>query len=102
MPHSLKWAGSMSNERLIEALAAYHQSISKEVPSGYIHFRIGMIEQELGGLNAALRAFNKALEIEEDLEDVYLERANVLCELNQHECAIFGLSESMDLRELRQ
>ena len=76
------------NERLIEALAAYHQSISKEVPSGYIHFRIGMIEQELGGLNAALRAFNRALEIEEDLEDVYLERANVLCELNQHERAI--------------
>ena len=36
-----------------------------------------MIEQELGSLNAALRAFDRAVEVEPELEDVYLERANV-------------------------
>ncbi len=76
------------NDRLIEAMNAYRQSISTEVPSGYIYFRIGMIEQELGGLNAALRAFNAAVEQEPDLEDVYLERANVLCELGRHQEAV--------------
>jgi tetratricopeptide (TPR) repeat protein len=76
------------NDRLIEAMNAYRQSISTEVPSGYIYFRIGMIEQELGSLNAALRAFNSAIEQEPDLEDVYLERANVLCELDRHKEAV--------------
>jgi len=76
------------NDRLIDAMNAYRLSISEEVPSGYIYFRIGMIEQELGSLNAALRAFDRAVEVEPELEDVYLERANVLCELNRHEEAI--------------
>ena len=40
-----------------------------------------MIEQELGSLKQALTAFNKAIEVEPELEDIYLERANLLCEL---------------------
>lgn len=75
-------------DRLIEAIAAYRQSISADVPSGYVHFRIGMIEQELGSHNEALRAFNAALDVEPDLEDVYLERANVLLELKEYEAAV--------------
>ena len=47
-----------------------------------------MIEQELGSLKQALTAFNKAIEVEPELEDVYLERANVLCELDRHEEAV--------------
>ena len=38
-----------------------------EIPSGYIYFRIGMIEQELGSLKQALTAFNKAIEVEPEL-----------------------------------
>lgn len=76
------------NDRLIEAMNSYKQSVSEEIPSGYIYFRIGMIEQELGSLKQALTAFDKAIEVEPELEDVYLERANVLCELDRHEEAV--------------
>ena len=75
-------------DRLIDALTAYRLSISEDVPSGYVHFRIGMIEQELGSLNEALREFNIAIEIEPDLDDVFLERANVLHALDRHMEAI--------------
>lgn len=75
-------------DRLIEALTAYKESISVDVPSGYVHFRIGMIEQELGSLNEALRAFNTAIEIEPDMDDVFLERANVLAEMKRYQEAI--------------
>ena len=40
---------------------SYKQSVSEEIPSGYIYLRIGMIEQELGSLKEALTAFNKAI-----------------------------------------
>jgi len=71
-------------DRLIDALTAYRLSVSEDVPSGYVHFRIGMIEQELGSLSEALREFNIAIEIEPDIDDVFLERANVLNALDRH------------------
>lgn len=69
------------NERLYDALTAYRQSISEEVPSGYIHFRIGLLELELDAPKEALRQFNTAIELEDDIDDIYLERAGVLMEL---------------------
>ena len=75
-------------DRLIDALTAYRLSISEDVPSGYVHFRIGMIEQELGSLSEALREFNIAIDIEPDIDDVFLERANVLNALDRHMEAI--------------
>ena len=72
------------NERLYDALNAYRQSISEEVPSGYIHFRIGLLELELDAPKEALRQFNTAIALEDDIDDIYLERAGVYMELEQY------------------
>ncbi len=76
------------NERLYDALTAYRQSISDEVPSGYIHFRIGILELELDAPKEALRQFNTAIELEDDIDDIYLERAGVLMDLELYSEAL--------------
>ena len=76
------------NEEYINALTAYKQSINEDLPSGYVHFRIGLLEAELGSPNEALRQFNKAIALEPDMDDVHLERASVLMELERYTEAI--------------
>jgi len=67
------------NEEYINALTAYKQSVNEDLPSGYVHFRIGLLEAELGSPNEALREFNKA---------IALEPASVLMELERYAEAV--------------
>jgi tetratricopeptide (TPR) repeat protein len=75
------------NDKIIEALVAYKLSINDDLDSGYIHYRIGLLEHELGSLNEALYHYNRALELEDDIDDVHLERAGLYLELENFEAA---------------
>lgn len=69
------------------AKGAYHKSLSEELASGYIHYRIGLIEGELDHLEKALEHYNLAIELEPDMDDVYLERAGIQMDLGNYPAA---------------
>lgn len=75
-------------ERFQDAIDSYLKGTASVVESNFLHYRIALLYGELELPEKALEHLNKAVEIEPEMEDVYLERANVYMELEQYELAV--------------
>ena len=75
-------------ERFEQAIDCYLKGTSSVVESNYLHYRIALLYQELEEPLKALEHLNRAIEIEPDMEDVYLERANVHMDMENYLLAV--------------
>lgn len=79
--------GRIAEKKLLlkEALAHYKNALSEDLPSGYIHLKIGLLELEFGAYELAESNLLKALDLDADPVDVNLAMANLCTEQERWE-----------------